>query len=228
MTADEQKRAVGEAAAALVENGMTVGLGTGTTAAFFVEALARRQLDLRCVSTSNATADLAVRLGLKVIDLDDVGVIDLTVDGADEIAPDLSLIKGAGAAMLREKLVWESSRRCVAIADASKRSDSLGRAPLPIEVVSFGHATTAKRLSAALQGCGIDIEPKLRLRDDAPLITDGGNVIYDAACGYIPDPAALGVALKAVTGVVEHGLFIGLAERALLATDEGVVTLHPR
>jgi ribose 5-phosphate isomerase A len=228
LTADDQKKAVGEAAAALIEDGMTVGLGTGTTAAFFVQALALRKLDLRCVATSDATAALAVRAGLTVIDLDAAGPIDLTVDGADEIGPGLALIKGGGAALLREKLVWEASRRCVAIADAGKRSPALGRFPLPIEVVAFGHATTAGRIGAALKACGMDIEPKLRLRDGSPLITDSGNVIYDAPCGAIPDPAALAAALKAITGVVEHGLFLGLAQTALLGTEGGVQTLHSR
>ena len=228
MTADEQKKAVGEAAAAMVEDDMTVGLGTGSTAAFFVQALGRRPLNLRCVSTSKATADLATRLGLTVIDLDDAGEIDLTVDGADEIGPGLALIKGAGAALLREKLVWEASRRCIVIADGGKRSEALGRAALPIEIVAFGHVTTAKRVRSVLEGCGIAAELKLRLRDGSPLATDSGNFIYDAACGVIPDPLALAAALKAATGVVEHGLFLGLAKMALLGTDGGVETLHSR
>src|SRR5262249_28674264 len=140
MSADEQKRIAGEAAAALVENGMAVGLGTGSTAAFFVKALGARGLTgLKCVATSNATADLARSVGLKVVDLDKVEAIDLTVDGADEIGPDLALIKGGGAALLREKLVWEASLRCVVIADAAKAVKTLGKFPLPIEVAAFGH-----------------------------------------------------------------------------------------
>src|SRR6185312_16752545 len=138
-SADEQKRAAGEAAAALVESGMVVGLGTGSTAAWFVRALAARSLDITCVATSTATAELAAGLGLKVAELGDTRDIDLTVDGADEIGPGLSLIKGGGAALLREKLVWEASRHCVVIADAAKRVPSLGAFPLPIEVVAFGH-----------------------------------------------------------------------------------------
>ena len=129
MSADEQKKAVGLAAAALIEDGMTVGLGTGTTAVFFVQALAARMLKLTCVSTSEATAALARSLGMRVIDIDDAGLIDLTIDGADEIGPGLDVIKGGGAALLREKLVWEQSRRRIAIADASKRSRSSAAFP---------------------------------------------------------------------------------------------------
>ena len=150
MGADDQKRAAGEAAAELVSAGMTVGLGTGSTAAWFVRALAARNLDVTCVATSVATAELATRLGLRLKSLDEVSQIDLTVDGADEIGPALSLIKGGGAALLREKLVWEASRRCVVIADAAKRVSRLGAFPLPVEVVAFGHQTTMLRICDAL------------------------------------------------------------------------------
>ncbi len=220
---DLQKKIAGEAAAALVEAGMTVGLGTGSTAVFFVKALGARGLTgLKCVATSTATADLAKSVGLKVIDLDKAGSIDITVDGADEIGPDLALIKGGGAALLREKLVWEASLRCVVIADAAKSVKLLGRFPLPIEVVPFGHTTTAGRISDALAWCEIGAEPKLRMMGDQPLKTDNGNVIYDAACKTIPDPALLAEALKSLTGVVDHGLFLGLADEALIGTDVGV------
>ncbi len=228
MSAEDQKRRAGEAAAALAEDGMTVGLGTGTTAAHFVTALAQRGLSVTCVATSGATAALAISVGLKVIDLDDAAGIDLTVDGADEIGPELILIKGAGAALLREKLVWEASRRCIVIADAGKLGGPFGgRYPLPVEVVAFGHRSTARRLSAVLEAQGIAAPPILRLKDGAPLRTDSGNVIYDVACGGIKDPAALGAALKSITGVVEHGLFLGLTERALIGTGQGVQTLLP-
>ena len=143
MNSDDQKRAAGKAAAALVSPGMVVGLGTGSTAAWFVKALAARKLDVRGVPTSLATAELALSLGMTVVELDDVAEIDLTVDGADEIGPGLALIKGGGAALLREKLVWEASRRCVVIADAAKQVRRLGAYPLPIEVVGFGHRSTA-------------------------------------------------------------------------------------
>jgi ribose 5-phosphate isomerase A len=227
VSADDQKRAAGEAAAALVEAGMTVGLGTGSTAAWFVRALAARRLDVRGVPTSQATADLASGLGIALLDLDQAGQIDLTVDGADEIGPGLALIKGGGAALLREKLVWEASRRCVVIADATKPVPVLGKFPLPIEVVAFGHKTTALRICDALAECDIGVAPRLRTKDGQPVRTDGGNLIYDAACGRIEEPAALAFALKSVTGVVEHGLFLDLADQALIGGPAGVTTLEP-
>jgi ribose 5-phosphate isomerase A len=225
--ADAQKQAAGEAAAALVEAGMVVGLGTGSTAAWFVRALGARGLDIVCVATSQATAALATSLGMKVAELGETGPIDLTVDGADEIGPGLSLIKGAGAALLREKLVWEASRRCIVIGDAAKPVKVLGKAPLPIEVVAFGHKITALRICDALSECDIGIGPRQRIRDGEPVRTDGGNLIYDAACGRIEEPAALAAALKSVTGVVDHGLFLDLADLALIGTDDGVKTLEP-
>ncbi len=224
---DAQKKAAAEAAAALIQPGMVVGLGTGSTAAWFVKALAVRSLDIVGVATSQATEDLALSLGMRVIALDEAGRIDLTVDGADEIGPGLALIKGGGAALLREKLVWEASRRCVVIADAAKSVPVLGQFALPIEVVAFGHTTTARRIRDALEDCDIKAVPSLRLRGDVPLRTDGGNLIYDAACGAIRDPSALADALKSVTGVVDHGLFLDLADEALLGGDGDVLRLLP-
>jgi ribose 5-phosphate isomerase A len=227
VSADDQKRAAGYAAAELAEPGMVVGLGTGSTAAWFVRALAERRLDVRCVPTSQATADLGASLGLTIISLEDVTEVDLTVDGADEIGPGLALIKGGGAALLREKLVWEASRRCVVIADAAKQVPVLGAFPLPIEVVAFGHRSTALRICDALAECDLGVAPRLRLKDSAPVRTDGGNLIYDAACGRIEDPAALARALKSVTGVVDHGLFLDLADEALVGGPVGVTRLEP-
>jgi ribose 5-phosphate isomerase A len=229
MSADAQKRAAGEAAADLVEPGMRVGLGTGSTAAWFVRALAERGLErLRCVPTSEQTAALARELGLPLAELDAVGSLDLTVDGADEVGPGLALIKGAGGALLREKLVWEASARCVCIADAGKRVEALGAAyPLPIEVIPFGAKGTVNRIADVLSEFEIGAMPRLRSRDGAPVLTDSGNLLYDVACRRIDDPAALGAALKSLTGVVEHGLFLDLADEALIGTDEGVVRLTP-
>lgn len=227
MSADSEKQAAGEAAAGLVESGMVVGLGTGSTAAWFVKALAARGLDVTCVCTSEATAELAAGLGMRLAELGATNGIDLTVDGADEIGPGLSLIKGGGAALLREKLVWEASRRCVVIADAAKRVPVLGKFPLPIEVVAFGHRTTALRLCDALAECDIGIAPRLRLKDGQPVKTDGGNLIYDAACGRIEEPALLAATLKSVTGVVDHGLFLDLADLALIGHAGGVQTVEP-
>jgi ribose 5-phosphate isomerase A len=226
MSADDQKRISGEAAAELVEAGMVVGLGTGSTAAWFVKALAARKLDIRGVPTSEATANLARELGIPLAALDDVKSIDLTVDGADEVGPGLSLIKGGGAALLREKLVWEASKRCVVIADAAKKVDALGKFPLPIEVVRFGHVHTGHRLADIAAEFEL-LPPRLRMADRGIVVTDGGNVIYDLPSSVIAEPAALAAALKAVTGVVDHGLFLDLADEALLGTDQGVVKLVP-
>lgn len=224
---DVQKRAAGEAAAQLVQGGMVVGLGTGSTAAWFVRALAARKLDIVGVPTSEATADLAASLGIRLGELGETKGIDLTVDGADEIGPGLSLIKGGGAALLREKLVWEASRSCVVIADAAKSVAALGAFPLPIEVIAFGHKTTANRICDALAECDLEIVPVLRRKDGEPVRTDGGNLIYDAHCGRIEEPAALAAALKSVTGVVDHGLFLDLADRALIGGPDGVTELEP-
>jgi len=224
-SADLQKRAAGEAAAQLVKPGMTVGLGTGSTAAWFVKALAVRGLDIRGVSTSQATEDLALSLGIPMISLNEAGTLDLTVDGADEIGPGLSLIKGGGAALLRAKLVWEASRRCVVIADHAKVVPTLGAFSLPIEVVAFGHLTTAQRIVDGLVDCDITAIPRLREKDGKPVLTDGGNLIYDAPCGVIADPSALADALKSITGVVDHGLFLDLADEALVAGPDGVQRL---
>ena len=227
---DEHKRAAGEAAAELVESGMIVGLGTGSTAAWFIRALAHRiqseRLDVRGVATSKATIALAEVLAIPLLTLNHVE-IDLTIDGADEIGPGLSLIKGGGAALLREKLVWEASHRCVVIADHGKRVDRLGRYPLPIEVVTFGHEATARRICDALAECDIGAAPRLRIRDGEPVITDEGNLLYDAACGTIEHPALLAEALKSVTGVVDHGLFLDMADEALIGGEKGVERISP-
>jgi ribose 5-phosphate isomerase A len=227
VSAEAQKQAAGEAAALLVEAGMVVGLGTGSTAVWFVRALAARNLGVTCVATSAATAALAASLGLKIAELGETRTIDLTVDGADEIGPGLSLIKGGGAALLREKLVWEASGRCVVIADAAKRVQTLGKFPLPIEVIPFGHRTTALRICDALVECDIGAAPRLRSKDGVPVQTDNGNLIYDAACGAIEEPAALAFALKSVTGVVDHGLFLDLADLALIGGPDGVQRVEP-
>jgi ribose 5-phosphate isomerase A len=232
ISTDAQKEAAGRAAAALVEAGMTVGLGTGSTANVFIKALGERitqqGLIIRAaVPTSQASADLAKSVGVPLIELDRSGPIDLTVDGADEIGPGLALIKGGGAAMLREKLVWEASNRCVVIADAAKRVARLGKFPLPIEVAAFGHVTTANRIADVLAEHDIGMAPRLRVRDGWTVTTEGGNVVYDAACGAIVNPSALAADLKGITGVVEHGLFLDLADEALIATETGVERLTP-
>lgn len=225
LDADEQKRAAGRAAAALVQPDAVVGLGTGSTAAHFVRALGERVaggLRIVGVPTSEATAALARELSIPLTTLDEAGRLDLTVDGADEIGPALTLIKGGGGALLREKLVWEASERRVVIAEAAKDVERLGRFPLPVEVVPFGHQSTARRIAAVALEHGAEGAPVLRLRGGAPFVTDGGALIYDVSCGVIADPHALGAALKAVTGVVEHGLFLNLADEALIGGPDGV------
>ena len=225
---DLQKQIAGEAAAERVEAGMVVGLGTGSTAAWFVKALAARNLSgLRCVPTSEKTADLARELGLPLVTLEDVSRIDLTVDGADEIGPGLALIKGGGAALLREKLVWEASARCIVIADAAKVVPVLGAFPLPIDVVAFGHKTTGNRIADVLIDHDIQMPARLRQADRGVVRTDGGNVLYDAKCQAIHDPVRLADDLKLITGVVEHGLFLDLADEALIGTDAGVEVRLP-
>ena len=225
---DFQKRLAGEAAAERVEAGMIVGLGTGSTAAWFVKALAARNLSgLRCVPTSEKTADLARDLGLPLVTLEDVSKIDLTVDGADEVGPGLALIKGGGAALLREKLVWEASDRCIVIADAAKVVPVLGAFPLPIEVVAFGHKTTGNRIADVLIDHDIQMPARLRQADRGVVRTDGGNVIYDAKCQAIHDPVRLADDLKLITGVVEHGLFLDLADEAIIGTGAGVEVRLP-
>ena len=228
MSADEHKRRAGEAAAERVESGMVVGLGTGSTAAWFVKALATRNLTgLRCVPTSEATAELARDLGLPLSTLEDTPRIDLTIDGADEIGPGLALIKGGGAALLREKLVWEASIRCIVIADAAKVVDALGAFALPIEVVAFGHKTTANRIADVLADHDIAMPARVRSAERGLVRTDGGNLIYDARCGVIHDPVRLADDLKLITGVVEHGLFLDLADEAIIGRERGVESLFP-
>lgn len=218
------KREAAEAAAGLVESGMRVGLGTGSTAALFVEALGRRRLDIVGVPTSEATRRQAEALGLRLATLEDEPELDLTIDGADEIDPDLNLIKGGGGALLREKLVAAASARLVVIADASKSVGRLGRFPLPVEIVPFGIETTRRRIATLLLREGLPESMTRRMAPDGrPFVTDGGNAILDLHLGQIPDVPRLAGALKAVLGVVEHGLFVGLAERALIGGPDGVM-----
>lgn len=231
--ADAAKDAAARAAVALVEDGMRVGLGTGSTAAFMVHRLAERVqaegLKLRCASTSKATADLAESLGLKIEALDEIGWLDLTIDGADELDPDLNLIKGGGAALLREKIVACASDRMVVMADGSKVVEMLGAFHLPIEVIPFGWQTTKELISRLLDRLDLPGRPIiLRKRDDLPLRTDEGNYILDLALEAIPDPWALSAGLNALPGVVENGLFLGICDLAIIGKPDGsVVELRP-
>ncbi|WP_343685298.1 ribose-5-phosphate isomerase RpiA [Asticcacaulis sp.] len=230
MSADTQKQAAGLAAIDHIENGMKVGLGTGSTAAWFVKAVAdavQGGLKLTLVSTSNQTTHLAQSLGLEIKDINDVGKLDVCVDGADEIGAGLALIKGGGGALLREKLIWEMADRCIVIADAAKHVATLGAFALPIEVEPFAYKGTINRICDVLSEFDIAKLPVLRKKGGEPFVTDGGNLIFDVPCGAIPDPAGLASALKATTGVVDHGLFLDLADIALIGTDSGVDILHP-
>ena len=215
------KRAVATKALEYVQDGMKLGLGSGSTAEIFVELLAPRVRGgdkLLCVPTSERTAALARKVGLTMASLDDLAPLDLTIDGADEADRNLDLIKGGGGMLLREKIVASSSRKVVIIADESKMVPRLGRFPLPVEVVEFGHKTTAARLSKVLDGAGYTRTAlTLRQRDGAVFKTDGGNVIYDIAFGAIQNAPQLAAVISAVPGVVEHGLFIGIATTLLIA-----------
>jgi ribose 5-phosphate isomerase A len=222
---DRYKQQAGEAALEHVRDGMRLGLGTGSTAAWFVRALGAAVaggLDVTGVPTSVATAELAESLGIPLTNLDDTPELDLTVDGADEVGPDLVLIKGGGGALLREKIVAAASRRMIVIADASKRVAQLGAFPLPIEVVDFGLKATCRAISAAASEIGLDAELAVRKRDGDTFRSDGGNLIVDASFGRIPDPKALAERLNRIPGVVEHGLFIGLASLVIVAGPDGV------
>jgi ribose 5-phosphate isomerase A len=231
MSADDWKRMAAERALSFVEPRMRLGLGTGSTAAKFVECLAvkvKQGLELICVPTSEATRMQAHAAGIPLATLDDVPFLDLTVDGADEVDGALRLIKGGGGALLREKIVATASERMVVIADASKRVEALGAFPLPVEVARFGLAATRNMIEmlAADAGCRGDI----RLRqgfDRQPFVTDGGNYIFDCAFGRIDDPEALDEALKFIPGVVENGLFLGIADAAIIAGPDGVIVLEP-
>lgn len=229
MSSDEWKRQAAEQAIGYVKDGMKLGLGTGSTAAKFVAVLGakvKEGLKVICVPTSEATRAQAAALNIPLTTLDEHPALDLTVDGADEIDEELRLIKGGGGALLREKIVAVASERVVIIADNSKRVDILGRYPLPLEVVPFGLAAT-RRLVIQLAGdCGCEGEVKLRTgADGAPFITDSGNYILDCAFGAIDDPEALDDALKLVPGVVESGLFLGIADIGIIAGPKGVEVL---
>ena len=215
------KKAVAAKALEYVTDGMTLGLGSGTTAEVFLDMLAPRikgGLTLTCVPTSERTASYARKLGITLADLDDLAPLDLTIDGADEADRNLDLIKGGGGMLLREKVVAASSKRMLVIADESKLVPRLGRFPLPVEIVEFGHKSTATRLQAAFAALGYASVPMvLRQKDGAAFKTDSGNVIYDCAFGAIQNASKLAAAISAVPGVVEHGLFIGMATTLLIA-----------
>jgi ribose 5-phosphate isomerase A len=226
MSAEAYKRAAAARAVEFVRPGMRLGLGTGSTAQAFVELLAQRVkagLDVVAVPTSEATRALATKLGIALTTLDETPELDLTVDGADEIGPDLALIKGGGGALLREKIVASASATMVVIADASKLVAALGHFPLPVEIAPFGAMATRRAVEAAAAAAGCPGPAKLRLAQNGhAFVTDGGHWLLDAQLQRIADPQALAVRLAAVPGVMEHGLFIGLARTAIVAGPDGV------
>lgn len=222
---DDLKRRAAEAALAYVKDGMRLGLGSGTTATQFVELLGRRVsegLKVVGVPTSAATGRLARQLGIPLTTLDETPELDLDVDGADEIGPGLALIKGGGGCLLHEKIVANASKRMIVIADERKRVDVLGAFPVPLEVLEFGMPATWRTVGQAAAELEMPVSLKLRQQDGAPYVTDEGNHIIDASFGRIPDPKALADRLASIPGVVEHGLFLGFADLALIATAEGV------
>ncbi len=226
MNVDAYKQAAAARAVELVRSGMRLGLGTGSTAQAFVELLAARVrtgLNVVAVPTSEATRIQAARLGIALTTLDDTPELDLTVDGADEIAPDLTLITGGGGALLREKVVASASANMVVIADESKWVPVLGRFPLPIEILPFGATATRRAVEAAADAAGCPGPALLRMAQNGhAFVTDGGHWLLDAQLQRIADPQDLTNRLSAIPGVMEHGLFIGLAGAAILAGPDGV------
>jgi ribose 5-phosphate isomerase A len=225
---DEFKLAAAQAAMAEVKSGMRLGLGSGSTAKHFVDlvgAEVKRGLDVICVPTSEITAAQARSLNIPLTDLEQTPELDLTVDGADELDPALALTKGGGGALLREKIVAAASKRMVVIADNSKKVDVLGRFPLPIEVNIFGAGATFKAIWKVMREFSGDGPVGFRMRGSERFLTDGGHLIVDASFGRIPDPKALSDALLEIPGVVQHGLFIGLCQRAYVAGPAGIEVL---
>jgi len=220
----QEKEAAGRAAAKLVRDGDIVGLGTGSTAYFAVVALGERvKAGLKTIGipTSAQTADLARQLGIPLTTLDEHPEIDITIDGADEVDPKLNLIKGGGGALLREKIVASASKKMVVVADSRKIVPALGRFPLPVEIIDFARAVVEKKIAA------LGATTKLRIKSDGkPFVTDEGHHILDCSFGKIADPPALALALSDTPGIVEHGLFIGIAKLALVGHGNRVEELR--
>ena len=229
MDARQLKVEAARAALAHVTDGMRLGIGTGTTAEEFVRLLADKVatgMTIIGVPTSERTAALCRELGVPLSTLEETPELDLTIDGTDEVDPELTLIKGGGGALLREKIVAAASQRMIVIADQSKMVETLGRFPLPIEVNQFGLRATTIAIGAAAQKLGLSGPLTLRMTGGQAFVTDGGHFILDASFGRIPDTRALSNALHAIPGVVEHGLFIGLASAAIIAGGDGIQTVH--
>jgi ribose 5-phosphate isomerase A len=226
MTPDDLKKRAAERALSFIEPGMTVGLGTGSTAAHLVRLLGAKVakgFDVSCVPTSEVTAALAREQKIRLTTLDETPFLDLTIDGADEIDDKLRLIKGGGGALLREKIVAVASDRMIVIADGSKRVKTLGAFPLPVEVATFGLAATREMLSELAEETGCTGNIVLRLaKNGKPFVTDGGHFILDCHFGVIADAEGLDAVMKFIPGVVENGLFLDIAAKAIIATAEGL------
>ncbi len=226
LTADDMKKAAAHAVLPKIVNGMKVGLGTGSTANHFIHALAEKVkagLQVACVPTSEATAKLAQSLGLKLTTLEEHPFLDITVDGADEIDADFRLIKGAGGALLVEKIVASSSKFMVVIADESKVVKTLGKVPLPVEIIGFGVKATAWKIERVYKSLGMVVDMRLRTVDGKVYRTDSGNCIVDCTTTQIKDPDKLEYALNNLPGVVNNGLFIGICGVAYIAHANGKV-----
>jgi len=225
MTQNEAKALVGKRAAEMVQDGMSVGLGTGSTSTMFIRALGERVkagLKIRCVASSDASHNLGLSLGMDVVTLAELPELDLYIDGADEVGPELSLIKGGGGALLREKIVASAADRFVVVVDSSKVVPVLGKFPLPVEVIKMALPLVEKKLA------GLGLYPvQRRHKDGSVYLTDENNYILDCGCGKIVDPAKTAAEIRGVVGVVEHGLFLGMASLALIAGDGGVTELRP-
>ena len=227
-SSDQAKFVAAKRACEFVHNGMKLGLGTGSTAAWMVRCLAERVnkegLKVKGVPTSIQTANLAKKLGIEVITLDTAGQLDLTIDGTDEFDGNLSLIKGAGGALLREKIVASASNKMIVIADDAKGVERLGRFPLPVEVVNFGFKSSQLLIQALLEFQDVDSSIiKTRMAGGLPFVTDEGNHILDLYLGRIGDAAALSLALNQVPGVVENGLFVKLCDVVIVGLADGTV-----
>lgn len=231
MDARQMKIKAAEAALSHVEDGMRLGIGTGSTAEEFVRLLAEKVADglqVQGVPTSERTARLCLDLGVPLKSLDELPELDLTIDGADEVDADLRLIKGGGGALLREKIVAAASSRMIVIADETKVVDTLGAFPLPIEVNPFGLLATRIAVEKLAVRLGLSGEIKLRQAAEDAFTTDGGHHILDASFGRIPDAEALAIQLNSIPGVVEHGLFINIASFAIIAGEAGARTLKAK
>jgi ribose 5-phosphate isomerase A len=255
MTQDEAKRLVAKRAAELVRDGQAVGLGTGSTATLFIRELGARvqrgELKIRCVASSDASHELGLSLGMDVRTLAELSELDVYIDGADEVcrregggagAGGIDLIKGGGGALLREKIVASAAREFIVVADSTKLVETLGKFPLPVEIIQMALPLVGPKLSA------LGLNPKLRMKKDKPqglkppvlsacadagtevqaypeaepFVTDEGNYILDCACGRIDDPEVVAAEIRSIVGVVEHGLFLGMATLALVAGEDGV------